>query len=136
MPSRPPRVCTGCRKTIPPGPCPDCTPRGIREGDRARGSAHHRGYGRRHRGRFRSAVLARDPVCTCDLSCVSGGVLLHEPGDCDQLSTVADHHPLTKRQLRAAGLDDHDPERGRGLCKGCHDRHTARSSPGGWADRG
>jgi 5-methylcytosine-specific restriction protein A len=134
MPSRPPRVCSGCREVVPPGPCPGCTPRGRQETDRVRGSSHRRGYGRLHRGRFRPAVLARDPVCTCGQTCrTPHGQLLHEAGDCDELSTVADHYPLTKRELRARGLDDNDPDRGRGLCKGCHDRHTARSSPGGWA---
>jgi hypothetical protein len=45
---------------------------------------------------------------------------------------VADHHPRTKRQLRALGMDEDDPKYGRGLCKQCHDQHTAVEAPGGW----
>jgi 5-methylcytosine-specific restriction protein A len=33
------------------------------------------------------------------------------------------------------GLDPNDPKFGRGLCKRCHDEHTARTSPGGWNRR-
>jgi 5-methylcytosine-specific restriction protein A len=29
-------------------------------------------------------------------------------------------------------MDEHDPEHGRGLCKQCHDKHTAHTQPGGW----
>lgn len=133
MTRRPPRVCTRCRQTVPAGqPCPTCAPQLEREADARRGSAHARGYNRLHRGRFRVAVLRRDPVCTCNTACRESGVVVHEPGDCDQVSTVADHWPLTKKELRERGLDEHDPEYGRGLCKPCHDRHTARTSPGGW----
>lgn len=64
------------------------------------------------------AVLARDPLC------VICGI---------RISTVADHHPLERRELVARGLDPNDPERGRGLCSGCHNAKTARTSPGGWA---
>lgn len=66
---------------------------------------------------FREGVLARDPICK---------VCRRAP------STVADHFPLSRRELVAAGLDADDPERGRGLCKPCHDRETARLQPGGW----
>lgn len=67
---------------------------------------------------FRAAVLARDPICVaCNLA----------------PSTVADHHPHTRRELVELGLNPNDPTRGRGLCKLCHDRWTAQTSPGGWA---
>lgn len=75
---------------------------------------------------FREDVLAKHPRCVC-------------PGDCDEhtgwcgkVSTVADHHPHERRDLVAMGLDPNDKDYGRGLCKWCHDRHTARTSPGGW----
>ncbi|RZU64925.1 5-methylcytosine-specific restriction protein A [Microterricola gilva] len=69
---------------------------------------------------FRSAVLTRDPICTsCELT----------------LSTVADHYPLTRRELVDAGLNPNDPQHGRGLCANCHNTHTAATSPGGWNDR-
>jgi 5-methylcytosine-specific restriction protein A len=67
--------------------------------------------------RFRAVVLARDPICViCGLAA----------------STIADHHPTERRDLLAAGLDPNDPARGRGLCATCHNKHTARSTPGGW----
>lgn len=48
-------------------------------------------------------------------------------------ATVADHHPLSRKQLIDAGLNPDDPNAGRGLCKPCHDRETATNQPGGWA---
>jgi 5-methylcytosine-specific restriction protein A len=106
---------------VPSGqPCPQCAPELERQSDRRRGTSTERGYGHLHRTRFRTAVLRRDPVCVV---C------------CDDLSTVADHYPKTLRQLKAEGLDPTDPKHGRGLCKRCHDRHTALTSPGGWNAR-
>ena len=69
---------------------------------------------------FRAAVLQRDPVCV----------------ECrNQQSTVADHYPLTRRELVARRLDPNNPAAGRGLCATCHNRHTAATSPGGWNRR-
>jgi 5-methylcytosine-specific restriction protein A len=48
------------------------------------------------------------------------------------ISTVADHWPLSRRELEDQGLDPNDPQHGRGLCKHCHDMETARNQPGGW----
>jgi 5-methylcytosine-specific restriction protein A len=47
-------------------------------------------------------------------------------------ATVADHYPLTRKELVERGMDPNNPDAGRGLCKPCHDRYTAISSPGGW----
>jgi 5-methylcytosine-specific restriction enzyme A len=59
---------------------------------------------------FRAAVLARDPICTrCELAA----------------STVVGHYPLSRRELIEQDLDPNDPERGRGLCRRCHDMFTA-----------
>ena len=69
---------------------------------------------------FRATVLARDHIC----------VLCHQA-----FATIADHYPITRRDLTEAGMNPNDPAYGRGLCKPCHDRHTAATSPGGWADR-
>lgn len=89
-----------------------------RKADRDRGTATERGYtSRGHRLVFREGVLARDPICK---------LCLRAP------STIADHHPLSRRELLDLGLDPNDPTRGRGLCKACHDRETARHQPGGW----
>jgi 5-methylcytosine-specific restriction enzyme A len=97
-----------------------------RQAEQYRGSARQRGYGRQHETRFRPGVLKRDPLCVCtDQS--------HDHGPrCPAQSTVADHHPRDRRQLVALHLDPDDPQYGRGLCKGCHDRHTAAAQPGGW----
>lgn len=88
-----------------------------REGDRRRGTATERGYtGRGHQG-FRRAVLQRDPICVlCDVA----------------FSTVADHYPISKRDLIEQGLNSNDPQYGRGLCELCHNRSTAVEQPGGW----
>ncbi|WP_284294541.1 hypothetical protein [Luteimicrobium album] len=48
-------------------------------------------------------------------------------------ATVADHYPTERRDLVDMGLDPDDPARGRGLCKPCHDKKTARTMPGGFA---
>jgi len=70
--------------------------------------------------RFRRAVLALDPICVlCDV----------------KESNVADHHPHTRKELQAQGLNPNDPSYGRGLCVDCHNRHTAATTPGGWNNR-
>jgi len=115
----------GCPELVTAGRCPSCTARA----EAARGTATHRGYGHRHRKLFRAAVLRRNPLCVC----VDTG---HGHGPrCLRPSTVADHWPLSRRELVDAGLDPDDPEHGRGLCKGCHDRHTSKAQPGGWHSR-
>lgn len=85
---------------------------------RPRPSATAQGYGTEHRERFRTGVLARDPVCV---------VCKAAP------SEHADHWPRSKRELRELGWDEHHPAYGRGLCQRCHSRETARHQPGGWA---
>jgi 5-methylcytosine-specific restriction enzyme A len=85
-----------------------------REAQRGRESG---GYNTKAHLRFRRAVLARDPVCK---RCVKA------------LSTVADHYPVSKRDLIAHGLDANDPQYGRGLCHRCHSIETAEHQPGGW----
>ena len=91
-----------------------------------RGSARAQGYGRRYEHHFRRLVLLRDPLCVC-------GDQAHGHGPrCLLPSTVADHHPRDKRELRRLGLDDDDPRYGRGLCASCHSKHTAATQPGGW----
>ncbi|WP_435610882.1 holin [Streptomyces sp. C10-9-1] len=96
----------------PPGSkCP------THEQRKPRRSAASKGYGREHEQRFRAGVLDRDRVCV---------VCRTEP------ATQADHWPLSKRELQARGLDEHDPRRGRGLCASCHSKETARHQPGGW----
>ena len=114
------RVCpvAGCAALTDSGRCE----KHRRESDRARGTAAQRGYGGRGHASFRADVLARDPIC----------VLCEAEGK-TRLATVADHYPLSRRELVAQGLDPNDPNHGRGLCKPHHDRETARHQPGGWA---
>ena len=118
MPRRANSVCStpGCPHLSQGGKCGECR----REAEQARGSARERGYGREHETRFRKAVLARDPICR---SCGKAR------------STVADHWPLSRRQLVAQGMDPDEPQHGRGLCKTCHDHSTSERQPGGWNAR-
>jgi len=113
------RVCPtpGCPSRVTTsGQCARCRA----AAEQRRGTPHQRGYGTVHRHRFRAGVLARDPTCVL---CKAAP------------STVADHWPLSRRELVAQGLDADDDQYGRGLCKRCHDRHTAAAQPGGWNAR-
>ncbi len=117
MPTRSPSRCPGCKRLhTGTGSCSACR----RANDRARGTAAQRGYTCQHLSRFRADVLKRDPVCVL---CTT------------RPATVADHHPLSRRELVAQGLDPNDPRHGRGLCASCHGIHTARAQPGGWNQR-
>lgn len=117
----------GC-KTVKdkPGKCDECKAKQRRASDQRRGSASARGYGVEHRT-SRLLVLSRDPYCTCTYNCPG-----HMARFCPQRSEVADHYPLTRRELVDLGEDPNDPRHMRGLCKRCHDKHTAKTSPGGW----
>lgn len=113
-------VCSrpGCASLTPSGRCDGCK----REAEHARGSASQRGYGSRHRDRFRKGTLAKHPVCVlCETA----------------PSTVADHHPLDRRELVRQGLDPNDPQHGRGLCASCHGKATQANPAqrGGWNAR-
>jgi 5-methylcytosine-specific restriction protein A len=121
------RVCSqpGCPALTDSGRCEDHR----RAAEQVRGSARDRGYGRAHRQRFRRGVLRRDPLCGCTDEDHSHGPRCLAP------STVADHWPRDRRELARLGLDANDPQYGRGLCKACHDRHTAWAQPGGWHAR-
>jgi 5-methylcytosine-specific restriction protein A len=87
------------------------------DADRARGTSAERGYTSRGHKAFRAAVLARDPICViCNTA----------------LATVADHYPISRRDLVEFGMNPNDPDRGRGTCFVCHSRETAKHQPGGW----
>lgn len=129
MPTAPPRACPRCHQPAT-GRCPCRQPQRT-TAERERGSAHARGYGRRHQLRFRAPILRRDIYCTCtDPTCRTH----RDRTTCTALSTVADHWPLTRRELVARGLDPDDPQYGRGLCKTCHDHATGTDerTRGGW----
>lgn len=108
--------------------CPEYTDRGRcddhrRQADRRRGTPRERGYGGHGWKQARAAVLTRDQVC----------VLCHTAP-----SRVADHWPLSRRQLLQQGVADPDaPARMRGVCRSCHSKATAAvpEQAGGWAAR-
>lgn len=112
--TRAPRVCSvpGCPQLTTAGRCPDHR----RQADQARGTSADRGYRSAGHQAFRAAVLTRDPLCVL----------------CPNPSTVADHYPLSRRQLVAQQQDPNDPQHGRGMCAPCHGRETAQHQPGGW----
>lgn len=64
---------------------------------------------------LRDAALRRDPVCVDPFK-----------EGCRQPSTIADHKVDHKGDL----IRFHDFNNLQGLCKGCHDRKTGRSSHG------
>ncbi len=96
-----------------------------REAERAR-RPNGNPYGTRGHQAFRDGVLAAHPLCQCMGECGK-----HD-GLCAMRATVANHYPVERRDLEAAGLNPNDPTYGRGECKPCHDSYTARTSPGGW----
>lgn len=110
----------GCPELVTSGRCDGCS----RTAERERGTAASRGYGKRHRTRFRPGVLERDICCVL---CRENGLWV--------LATVADHWPLSRRELLERGHDPDDPQHGRGLCEPCHARETAVNQPGGWNER-
>lgn len=116
----PHRTRTACAQ---PG-CPNLTttnasrcPTHLLADERQRGSSPARGYGRHHARHFRAAVLTRDPTC----------VICRR-----ERATIADHYPLSRRQLVSHGLNPDNPKYGRGLCKQCDSKQTAERQPGGW----
>jgi 5-methylcytosine-specific restriction protein A len=111
------RICStpGCPEITDGGRCPTCTTRS----EQRRGSAAQRGYDARWRAK-RAAYLRRHPTCVLD----------------GAIATVADHHPLSRRDLVAQGVPDPDADhRLRALCAGCHGKATAELQPGGWNAR-
>jgi 5-methylcytosine-specific restriction protein A len=105
-----PRPCSRCgQRTFRGGVCRTHYLESERRRNARRGSATQRGYDQHHRELFRAPVLERDPWCVvCD----------------DAPATVADHYPLSRKELVAGHLDPNDPEHGRGLCKPCHDSYS------------
>lgn len=130
MPTKPMSRCTNC-KTLHSGTgkCDDCRDKARAESDARRGTSYQRGYGKQHTDRFRIGVLGKNPHCVCTAS------YCPHTKECGRLSTVADHFPLSRRDLVARGMDPDNPAYGRGLCEPCHDRHTAHAQPGGWNKR-
>jgi len=115
----------GCSNGTNGGQCNACRAKA----EQLRGTARQRGYDEIHARAFRAPVLRREPLCVC--SDAGHG---HGPR-CLRPSSVADHFPRTRVEIVADGDNPNDPQYGRGLCKGCHDKHTASTSQGGWNRR-
>ncbi|MEU4570849.1 hypothetical protein [Micromonospora sp. NPDC023956] len=104
--------------------CPDLTDTGRctdhrRQAEQARGTSSQRGYGSRW-ARRRADYLRRNPTCALD----------------GERATVADHWPVSRRDLVAQGVTDPDADhRLRPLCAPCHGRQTAEHQPGGFNAR-
>ena len=111
------RVCNvdGCPTIYPAGEGSRC---GKHRTEARRSRTGNNVYSTKGHRIFRDRVLNRDPICV----------------ECNAAqSTVADHYPLTRRELVDQGKNPNSPEHGRGLCALCHNKHTAATSPGGWA---
>jgi 5-methylcytosine-specific restriction protein A len=117
--------CLGC--TAHEGSCPELTPGGKcspcrTAGDLRRGTSKERGYNTAHWRARRGAFLSKEENVFCRL--------------CSAPSSVADHFPLSRRELLDQGVRDPDlPEYLRPLCRPCHSRETAKHQAGGWARR-
>lgn len=107
------------KATCPQPGCPNLTAGGRCPAHRPpeRPSARQRGYDHEHETRFRAGVLARNPVCV---------LCKNKP------AVVADHWPVSRRDLVRQGRDPNDPRYGRGLCRSCDSTQTAHRQPGGW----
>ena len=111
MPRKPATACANRR-------CPNLRPcpKHQRQADLARGTRQERGYGSEWERR-RADYLAANPVCRL----------------CPSTATVADHYPVSRRELVAQGVADPDTDhRLRPLCASCHGKETAVHQPGGW----
>lgn len=121
------RVCSvpGCPNLCSGGRCDQC--RAQAERDRAGHKLRGGGNDARWRAR-RHQCLVRDPLCVC-----ADDGHGHDGRECIRPSAVADHSPRTKRELIDQGVRDPDAlEFLQGKCKSCHDRISARDSPGGF----
>jgi 5-methylcytosine-specific restriction enzyme A len=102
----------GCINLTERGRCTDCK----RQAELKRGRPADRGYDKRWR-RIRAEFLRENPDCV----------------DCGDPATVADHDPVSRRDLMEAGVanpDDHAHLKAR--CASCHSSRTAVAQPGGW----
>ncbi len=123
------RVCSrpGCPVLTTGGRCGACKAQTRRTTDERRGTAAKRGYGGAHWANARAACLRRDVLCTCVLDGHGHGAR------CYAAATVADHDPVERKELVRQGVEDPDAvEFLRGKCAPCHNRRTARVTPGGW----
>ena len=110
---RPPCSVPGCPELTTGGRCPAHE----KEANALRVTPGTSAYGRRW-PLIRKRYLYAHPWCVL----------------CSRTATVADHFPLSRRQLLARGVVNPDAfGHLRPLCTSCHNRETAKHQPGGWA---
>jgi 5-methylcytosine-specific restriction protein A len=115
VPRKPRNPCSvpGCPELTSGGRCAD-----HKRQDKARRDADGSAvYGTTRWQRIRKAYLYAHPWCVL----------------CMAQATVADHYPLSRRELVDRGVDPDTPTHLRPLCVACHNKETARHQPGGWA---
>jgi 5-methylcytosine-specific restriction protein A len=115
MPSKPRTPCSvpGCPELTTGGRCAEHK----REANKDRASRGGAVYTTRWQ-RVRKAYIYKHPWCVL----------------CAKAATVADHFPLSRRELEAKGDPNPDsPKHLRPLCTSCHNKETAKHQPGGWA---
>lgn len=115
MPTRAARTCPNCRRVLrAPGACPTCK---ARDEQRAPAASDYGGDWPARRALF----LSLHPWCVL----------------CGKRAKVADHYPISRRELVAHhALDPDADEHLRPLCIPCHRRETNRHQPGGINDVG
>lgn len=116
MPRKPPTPCPvpGCPELTSGGRCVEHR----RVDMRIRAERGNAVYGQTKWQRIRKAYIYANPWCVL----------------CGRAATVADHWPLSRKQLVERGDPKPDaPKHLRPLCASCHNKETAKHQPGGWA---
>jgi 5-methylcytosine-specific restriction protein A len=115
MPSKPLNPCSvpGCPELVSGGRCEAHS----KQDKARRAETGNSAYKTTRWQRIRKAYLYRHPWCVL----------------CARQATVADHYPLSRKQLVAQGVEPDTPSRLRPLCAPCHNKETAKHQPGGWA---
>lgn len=110
---RPPCSVPGCPELTTGGRCKDHQ----QQANKQRASRGGAVYTTRWQ-RIRKEFLYANPWCAL----------------CGRAANVADHFPLSRRELMAKGEVNPDSTKHlRSLCANCHNRETARNQPGGFA---
>lgn len=116
MPTRAQRRCPRCRKIYTGNACPTCKQRDQNRLVAVRGTSAERGYDLKW-ARIRAQFLRHHPTCEI----------------CGNPAKVADHHPVSRKDLVAQGDPHPDSwDKLRPLCKSCDRREGNAKEPGGW----
>lgn len=118
MPARTKRVCSKCRKVVPPGPCETCTAARKAQIDADRPTAAGRGYNAQWQ-RTRASYLDDHPYCECR-------VCTALPEWQRPLANEV-HHKDGRGPLGPRG---HDPSNLQAMTHECHSRTTNEEQGG------